>query len=190
MSDSDEWYAAAARATGIEDLAEAGDAYIASFGEDSRIDYDRLEEGCTVRLNSGGPHMTIKQINTYSEIICIWFDKNNKLQTSEFIKHEISLVNGYCENENDSDLEKGDTIRLNSGGPLMTISDEVDTGYVDDYILTSKWFDKNNILHSAEFVDKTIKFDSNDGNEFHEQVLYNDENNILKTDTSEDEIPF
>lgn len=188
MSDATEWYEAAVRATGIEDWAEAGEAYISSFGEDLHTDYDRFEEGCTVRLNSGGPHMTIKKIDTYSAITCIWFDNNNKLQTSEFTEYEISLVNQYY--EDDSELEKGDTIRLNSGGPFMTISDKVYTGYDNDYILTSKWFDKNNILHRAEFVDKTVMIDSNDENEFHEQILHNDENSILEIDTSKDEIPF
>ena len=70
MSDATEWYEEAVRVTGIEDWAEAGDAYIDSnFGEDLHIyDYDDIdyEIGYIVTLNSGGPSMSIKKLMVIS----------------------------------------------------------------------------------------------------------------------------
>ena len=40
--------------------------------------------GDTVRLKSGGPLMTIDQIDPQSGIWCTWFDDKNKRQTDSF----------------------------------------------------------------------------------------------------------
>ena len=38
---------------------------------------DNFQEGDVVRLKSGGPGMTIKQIRDNGELFCQWFDGNN-----------------------------------------------------------------------------------------------------------------
>ena len=64
----------------------------------------------------------------------------------------------YDDNEKDNyDTEEvneiGDTVRLKSGGPLMTIEE------VDDEVFTCRWFNKDNDLKSAQFYKNEIEFD-------------------------------
>jgi len=106
MSEAQEMYEHAMQQTGIDDPAEALDALIGSYGKDEYEDtYDEdydteFEIGDTVRLQSGGPLMTVKEIN--SQILtCRWFDKNNNLQSSEFNTDEVYFEdNQQKENSN------------------------------------------------------------------------------------------
>jgi len=106
MSEAQEMYEHAMKQTGIDDPAEALDALIDSYGKDEYEDtYDEdydteFEIGDTVRLESGGPLMTVKEINSQI-LICRWFDKNNNLQSSEFNTNEVYIEdNQQKENSN------------------------------------------------------------------------------------------
>jgi len=46
--------------------------------------------GSVVKLNSGGPSMTILSINGET-ITCQWFTKDNKLQKDDFSKSVLSF---------------------------------------------------------------------------------------------------
>lgn len=51
-----------------------------------------------------------------------------------------------------SGFHVGDTVRLKSGGPVMTITNLVDMG--DDFAgwqAVCSWFDKNNVGHSQPY---------------------------------------
>jgi len=107
MGDAQDMYEHAMRETGIDDPAEALDSLISGYGreESYQSDYDESNEydeieydiGDTVRLYSGGPLMTIKEVRkeTY---LCRWFNKNDDLNSSEFHKDEI-----YYDSEPQSD---------------------------------------------------------------------------------------
>jgi len=52
---------------------------------------DNFQVGDTVKLKSGGPLMTIENIDNYTDGIkarCVWFDEKNK-QASELFALEI-----------------------------------------------------------------------------------------------------
>jgi len=97
MSDAQEMYEHAMRQTGIDDPAEALDSLIDSYGREEYEDsYDEDIEteyniGNTVRLQSGSPLMTIKEINN-NILTCRWFD-NSKLFSETFNESEIYLDN-------------------------------------------------------------------------------------------------
>jgi uncharacterized protein YodC (DUF2158 family) len=44
----------------------------------------QFKEGETVRLKSGGPLMTVKNVQTNGDLWCEWFDKSEKLQGNSF----------------------------------------------------------------------------------------------------------
>jgi len=70
-----------------------------------------------------------------------------------------SYDDNYDEEDNDNSREEhevGDTARLKSGGPLMTIEE------VDDEVVTCRWFNKENDLKSAQFYKNEIEFDTNE----------------------------
>lgn len=54
------------------------------------------------------------------------------------------------------DLEKGDVVQLNSGGPHMTISWVQEITH-DVYIHT-KWFDNHGVCNEGRFPEAMIKF--------------------------------
>jgi len=97
MSDAQEMYEHAMQQTGIDDPANALDSLIDSYGREEEEDEeyeveDSLSEyniGNTVRLQSGGPLMTIKEIKN-NILICRWFDKN-QLCSETFNTSEIYL---------------------------------------------------------------------------------------------------
>jgi len=97
MSDAQEMYEHAMRQTGIDDPAEALESLIDSYGREEYEDsYNEDIEteyniGNTVRLQSGSPLMTIKEINN-NILTCRWFD-NNKLFSETFNVSEIYLDN-------------------------------------------------------------------------------------------------
>lgn len=66
---------------------DSDDEDFSSYDED--IEY---EVGDIIRLNSGGPLMTIKEVNN-KIITCRWFDKSDNLQNEEFNETEIVLAN-------------------------------------------------------------------------------------------------
>lgn len=51
-------------------------------------------------------------------------------------------------------FKAGDTVRLKSGGPLMTVSDVDSGGYV-----TCEWFDDKNAPQRRSFVTATLEAD-------------------------------
>lgn len=57
------------------------------------------------------------------------------------------------------ECEVGDTVRLNSGGPLMTIKE------VDDDVITCRWFNTENDLKNAQFNKDEVNFDTDDNEE-------------------------
>jgi len=101
MSEAQEMYEHAIQQTGIDDPAEALDSLINSYGrEEYEDDYEYSDDendtteynvGSTVRLQSGGPLMTIKEIDN-NILICRWFD-NNQLCSEMFNTSEIYLAN-------------------------------------------------------------------------------------------------
>jgi len=59
---------------------------------------DDFESGAMVRLKSGGPIMTVHSSiphsgdvfsASWSDVTCIWFDKNDDLQQSTFKSNEL-----------------------------------------------------------------------------------------------------
>lgn len=51
-------------------------------------------------------------------------------------------------------LKNGDTVRLKSGGPLMTVDDP--NILVDDHCYCS-WFDKEGVLHNDLFAAEALE---------------------------------
>lgn len=204
MSDATEWYEQAVRVTGIEDWAEAGDAYIDSnFGEDlhtyNDIDY---EIGYIVTLNSDGPPMSINKIDDDS-VTCIWFD-NNAVQSAVFFDSQIKFDYDYywqLDNEViDDDIvswhecggiiweyKVGSIVKLNSGGPSMSIKK------IDGDIITCIWFN-NSAIQSADFYEGQICFEyrieKNCSDKAEAENITSEQNNISVIDSKKDEIPF
>ena len=97
MSEAQEMYEHAMQQTGIDDPAEALDSLIDSYGREEYEYKDSYDEdieteyniGNTVRLQSGSPLMTIKEINN-NILTCRWFD-NSKLFSETFNESEIYL---------------------------------------------------------------------------------------------------
>jgi len=110
MSEAQEMYQHAMQQTGINDPADALDALIDSYGQEAYEEtcnkkYDaEFEIGDTVQLHSGGPLMTIKEINSQI-LICRWFDKDDKLQSSKFNTAEIYFKNNKQEKSSLPKLE-------------------------------------------------------------------------------------
>jgi len=77
----------------IKSWAGRDDVEFSSY--DIEIEY---EIGDIIRLNSGGPLMTIQNINN-NTFICRWFDKNNTLQSEKFNILEIKLFNQFEDND-------------------------------------------------------------------------------------------
>lgn len=50
-----------------------------------------LGEGDVVRLNSGGPKMTVLQTKSGDTVNCQWFDRNGKIHTQDFSIKMISV---------------------------------------------------------------------------------------------------
>lgn len=50
-----------------------------------------LSEGAVVRLNSGGPKMTVLQTKSGDTVKCQWFDRNGKIHTEDFAINTISV---------------------------------------------------------------------------------------------------
>ena len=106
MSEAEEVYTLAMQQTGIDDPAEALDALISSYSNSEYVDtYDEdynteFKIGDTVRLQSGGPLMTVKKISNQI-LICRWFNNNNNLQSSRFHRNEV-----YFENHQQQEINK------------------------------------------------------------------------------------
>ena len=84
MGEAQDFYNYAVKKTGINDPVEAVEALV-EYGE---INIEKkLEIGDTVKLNSGGPLMTIQHFND-DKCVCRWFD-GNELKSSEFYNSEI-----------------------------------------------------------------------------------------------------
>ncbi len=96
MGDAQDMYEHAMQQTGIDDPAEALESLMSSYSreESYESDYDDFDDemkydiGDTVRLQSGGPLLTVQSINidTY---LCRWFDSDQHLNSAEFHKDEI-----------------------------------------------------------------------------------------------------
>lgn len=50
-----------------------------------------LSEGDIVRLNSGGPKMTVLQTKSGDTVKCQWFDRNGKIHTEDFTIKTVSI---------------------------------------------------------------------------------------------------
>lgn len=51
---------------------------------------DEIKEGDIVQLKSGGPHMTVQEVDDKSnEAFCRWFDSTNTLKDAEFPTHML-----------------------------------------------------------------------------------------------------
>ena len=48
-----------------------------------------FKKGDIVLLKSGGPKMTIREIEDDGEILCVWFDEKNILQSNTFEEYEL-----------------------------------------------------------------------------------------------------
>ena len=55
-----------------------------------------FSEGDVVRLNSGGPKMTVLQTKSGEQIKCQWFDRNGKIQTGDF---DVIMVSQFIKRE-------------------------------------------------------------------------------------------
>lgn len=77
---------------------------------------DVFEVGKIVKLNSGGPLMTIEKICD-DVITCIWFDKNYIIQSNDFTKPllyiDYSCIEPYSQNTNDEAFRKISEIDIN-----------------------------------------------------------------------------
>ncbi|WP_151960830.1 YodC family protein [Acinetobacter bereziniae] len=51
---------------------------------------NEFKEGDVVYLKSGGPAMTITEINDADYVWCTWFDKNQEVQGQAFSKVSLS----------------------------------------------------------------------------------------------------
>ena len=60
------------------------------------------------------------------------------------------------DSSDDEKYEIGNTVRLNSGGPLMTIEE------IDDEVITCRWFNTENDLKSAQFYKNEVTFATDD----------------------------
>lgn len=55
----------------------------------------KFEEGCKVKLKSGGPVMTVRkylETDENSVYYCIWFDNDMKFNHNNFMEYELYLV--------------------------------------------------------------------------------------------------
>ena len=50
--------------------------------------------GDTVRLKSGGPLMTVREILSSKSLKCQWFDDKSKLQIDIFVPETVEAVDG------------------------------------------------------------------------------------------------
>ena len=120
-----------------------------------------FKKGDVVKPNSGGLEMTVEAIDKTS-LHCIWFDKN-KLQSGDFDPETVSRPDrGYMssypsERTGDSamsqEFKKGDVVKLNSGGPEMTIEaiDKTKTASLHCF-----WLDGKNKRQSRDFDPETV----------------------------------
>ena len=69
---------------------------------------------------------------------------------------EYENYNEENSDEIEEEHEIGDTVRLKSGGPLMTIEE------VDDEVIICRWFNIENNLQNAQFYKVEIDFDTDD----------------------------
>jgi len=53
-------------------------------------------------------------------------------------------------------FNSGDTVRLKSGGPKMTVVDYGQYGYSDEKSYKCKWFDEKNKLVEATFTEAEL----------------------------------
>ena len=49
----------------------------------------KLKSGDTVRLKSGGPVMTVKNLNNFHNWVCTYFDKDGKVQEAAFVTEQL-----------------------------------------------------------------------------------------------------
>ncbi len=173
MSEAMELYEQARKYTGIDNDEEALNAYVSSDFGYSNDDYSKrsetLEKGDTVRLKSGGPLMTITDIDG-SAIACSWFD-NARVQTVKLFPILLVLVdtcpyNDTCGGDWESGMDEihidvGYTVKLASGGPVMTVDadDYREGGEYENRIFSCIWFDNRNMLRSARFNALTLTWD-------------------------------
>ena len=59
----------------------------------------KFQVGDVVRLKSGGPLMTVQQATYADNIMCTWFDENNKRLSEDF--HPRTVQNVTQEGAND-----------------------------------------------------------------------------------------
>ncbi len=52
-----------------------------------------LAGGSTVRLNSGGPLMTVREVEG-DTVRCDWFDKEGRLRKAEFLTNQVNEDSG------------------------------------------------------------------------------------------------
>ncbi|MCA9623147.1 MAG: DUF2158 domain-containing protein [Myxococcales bacterium] len=54
---------------------------------------DQIKKGDTVQLKSGGPPMTVEEVDG-DEIVCVWFDHKNQLERSVFQVATLTKASG------------------------------------------------------------------------------------------------
>lgn len=54
-------------------------------------------------------------------------------------------------------IKAGDVVKLNSGGPNMTVVDSVEAGPIGRYSVYVLWFDDNEKLCNGYFTDESLK---------------------------------
>lgn len=53
---------------------------------------EQLKVGDVVRLKSGGPKMTVYEIDKYKMISCKWFDKKEEIQCLDFTQDTLEKI--------------------------------------------------------------------------------------------------
>ncbi len=51
----------------------------------------KFSTGDVVQLKSGGPDMTVEAVNSFNEVICVYFDYNGNVHREKFFRHEVLI---------------------------------------------------------------------------------------------------
>ena len=68
---------------------------------------NEIEVGNVVHLNSGGPDMTVMEVDSYNHVVTtIWFDNHGCLQRGIFSDRTLHLAD-YCNGEEEPEVATG-----------------------------------------------------------------------------------